>query len=163
MNTREIVIQGEDMKFSCAHFVAYRGFRERLHGHNYTVKLKLAGDLGHDGYVIDFGILKKSLRATCKKLNEYLIVPIHSDVLDIAVKDEQIEIVSRETKSFFSLPAKDCVLLPIAHSTAEEIAEHIWRQVAEDLSDLLKERGTTWLEIQVYERPTQGAVFRKFL
>jgi 6-pyruvoyl-tetrahydropterin synthase len=31
------------MKFSCAHFIAYDGFRERLHGHNYNLTLRLIG------------------------------------------------------------------------------------------------------------------------
>ena len=164
MESREIIIQGEDMKFCCAHFVAYRGFRERLHGHNYTVKLKLSGDLGPDGYIIDFGIVKRSLRGCCKQLNEYLIVPMKSDVLEVTIKNEQVEIVAKETNSFFSLPKKDCVLLPIVHSTAEEIAEYLWYQVKADLSDeLLEVRGVVWMEVQVFERPTQGAVFRKSL
>ena len=164
MGIREIVIQGEDLKFSCAHFVAFRGFRERLHGHNYTVKLKMAGSLGEDGYVLDFGIAKKSLRACCKRIHEFLIVPTRSDVLDIQVKGQQLEIVVIESGSFFSLPLQDCVLLPIVHSTAEEIAEYLWYEVGKDIThDLLKARGIQWMEIHVYERPSQGAIFRKNL
>lgn len=60
------------MKFSCAHFIAYKGFRERLHGHNYTMSVCLIGrdKLGSDGYLIDFGDVKKVARALCKSLNE---------------------------------------------------------------------------------------------
>ena len=61
------------MKFSCAHFIAYKGFRERLHGHNYTMSVCLSGHedkLGKDGYLIDFGDVKKNARALCKSINE---------------------------------------------------------------------------------------------
>jgi len=34
----EVSVSREDIKFHCAHFVAYKGFRERLHGHNYTLR-----------------------------------------------------------------------------------------------------------------------------
>ena len=46
-----------------AHFVAFKGFRERLHGHNYTVGVRVFGPLSEgDGYVLDFGDVKKAPR-----------------------------------------------------------------------------------------------------
>ena len=33
------------LKFSAAHFIAYRGFREPLHGHNYQVSVQVEGGL----------------------------------------------------------------------------------------------------------------------
>lgn len=162
MAIREIVIQGEDMKFCCAHFVAFKGFRERLHGHNYTVRLRLEGDLGPDGYVLDFGVVKKALRASCKRLNEYFIVPMLSDVLTISIKAEQVEILASQSGSFFSFPKNDCVLLPIAHSTAEELAEFLWADVIKEVGvDTLKDRGVKDLEVFVFERLCQGAGFKK--
>ena len=31
----------ENLKFSAAHFIAYPGFREPLHGHNYQVAIRV--------------------------------------------------------------------------------------------------------------------------
>lgn len=45
---------------------AVQGGRERLHGHNYQVSVWLRGVVGDDGYVVDFGELKKVIRALCK-------------------------------------------------------------------------------------------------
>ena len=46
-------------KFNAAHFVAFPGFRERLHGHNYAVAVRLRGAVSDaDGYVLDFGDIK---------------------------------------------------------------------------------------------------------
>ena len=40
-------------------FVAFPGFRERLHGHNYAVSVRLRGEVSaRDGYVLDFGDIK---------------------------------------------------------------------------------------------------------
>jgi 6-pyruvoyl-tetrahydropterin synthase len=39
----EVFVGKEDFKFSAAHFVAFDGFRERLHGHNYQVAVRLKG------------------------------------------------------------------------------------------------------------------------
>ena len=32
----EVQVKSERFKFNAAHFVAFPGYRERLHGHNYT-------------------------------------------------------------------------------------------------------------------------------
>ncbi|GMH61464.1 hypothetical protein TrRE_jg1706, partial [Triparma retinervis] len=81
-----VTVAKEDFKFNLAHFVAYPGFRERLHGHNYTLSITLLSPnpmLQSDGYVVDFGVVKKSVRAVCKSLNERVIIPTNSDVISI--------------------------------------------------------------------------------
>ena len=55
------------LKFSAAHFIAYPGFRERLHGHNYRVSVALHGRLGPQGYVVDFGVVKKIARRALRR------------------------------------------------------------------------------------------------
>ena len=68
-------MESENFKFSSGHFVAYRGFRERLHGHNYTMAVKIWGAVLEDGYVVDFGVIKDATKAMCKQLNEYVLLP----------------------------------------------------------------------------------------
>ena len=55
----EVFVSKEDFKFNCAHFISFKGFRERLHGHNYRLSVRAIGSkrLGDDGYLIDFGLL----------------------------------------------------------------------------------------------------------
>ena len=54
-----IQVAKENLKFSAAHFIAYPGFREPLHGHNYQVGVRVDGRLAGTGYVLDFGLVKK--------------------------------------------------------------------------------------------------------
>lgn len=86
----EVVVSKSDMKFSCAHFIAYRGFREKLHGHNYNMTVRLTGSRLATGYLVDFGIVKKVCRKLCRALNERFICPRDSSVLQIDVIDEQV-------------------------------------------------------------------------
>lgn len=67
--------------------MAYKGFRERLHGHNYTVGVRLLGSnqIQHDGYVLDFGDVKTVTKKVCKSLNERFLCPTKSDVIDIQI------------------------------------------------------------------------------
>ena len=59
----EVQVKSERFKFNAAHFVAFPGYRERLHGHNYTCSVRVFGPLSeHDGYVLDFGDVKKATR-----------------------------------------------------------------------------------------------------
>jgi 6-pyruvoyltetrahydropterin/6-carboxytetrahydropterin synthase len=53
-----------EAEFAAAHFLShYRGTCERLHGHNYRVRLWARGDtLDDGGMLLDFGLLKQALR-----------------------------------------------------------------------------------------------------
>ncbi len=56
--------------FAAAHFLAnYHGKCERLHGHNYRVRVTVGGNsLDEGGMLLDFGVLKKALKGV---LSEY--------------------------------------------------------------------------------------------
>lgn len=119
-----------DFRFNCAHFIAFKGFRERLHGHNYLLSIKITGTdtIGDDGYVIDFGDIKKATRKLCKQMNEYFLCPMKSDVLTITEVDQQVCLVC-EDGSNFSFPRKDVMMLPIMHSSAEELSHYFWCKI----------------------------------
>jgi 6-pyruvoyltetrahydropterin/6-carboxytetrahydropterin synthase len=57
--------------FSAAHFLAhYHGKCEKLHGHNYKVRVTARGpSLDGGGMLVDFGVLKKALRAVTEELD----------------------------------------------------------------------------------------------
>lgn len=132
--------------------------------------MKLIGNkVNNDGYVIDFGHLKKYIREICKTMNEKFICPMKSDVLKINKtplkssmnKTNQIEIIC-EDGSFFSFPENDCILLPIKHSTAEEMSQYIWNTLLliDGFQQELIDRGVSILEIGVIEGQAQSASYR---
>ena len=160
----EVQVRSERFKFNASHFVAFRGFRERLHGHNYTVGVRVFGPLSpDDGYVLDFGDVKKTVRGVCETLNERFLCPCRSDVLDIRDAGPNVELTA-EDGAFFSIPLGDCAMLPIVHSTAEELAAMIWHKTIEAFGvDILRKRGITAIEIAVAEAPMQEARYRRKL
>lgn len=81
--TFKVHVSKDYMKFNAAHFIAYKGFREKLHGHNYQLAVTITGVVGADGYVVDFGEIKKISRVICKDLNESFLVPMNSDALKV--------------------------------------------------------------------------------
>jgi 6-pyruvoyl-tetrahydropterin synthase len=165
----EVYVSKDTFKFNAAHFVAYKGFRERLHGHNYKVAVRLLGSrkIGPDGYVLDFGCVKAVTKKICKGLNEHFLCPMRSDVMGIAVKDDEscrnggTISLTCEDGSVFVFPKKDCALLPIVHATTEELAIYLWGEILGALnSDYLLKRGMHTMEVTVAEAVGQEALFR---
>lgn len=157
----EVYLGKDDFKFNAAHFVAFDGFRERLHGHNYQVSIRLTGQICDDGYVVDFGDLKASVRKVCKRLNERFLCPMKSDVISIEVQDGQLNLVCQDG-SKYSMPEDDAVKLPIMHSTVEELACYIFYELCRDMTcDLLHSRGVKLMEVGVSEARNQLATFRR--
>ena len=157
----EVFVSKDYFKFNAAHFMAYPGFRERLHGHNYRVSVRIEGELGDEGYVVDFGDIKAAAREICASIDERTIIPIHSDCLEIDRRDGQVDLTT-EDGSRFSFPEQDCALLPIRHSSAEELAAYVCERLLKSLS-ILDERGVAAVEVSVAEAPLQEARYRREL
>jgi 6-pyruvoyl-tetrahydropterin synthase len=147
------------LKFSAAHFIAYKGFREPLHGHNYQVSVRVDGELGADGYVIDFGPVKQAVKRICERLDERVLLPADSDCLRVADEGSQLT-VTYDDGSTFSFPKADVVMLPIVHSSAEELARYVLARLRAELPDLSR-RGVRAIEVGVAEAPGQVAYCRE--
>jgi 6-pyruvoyltetrahydropterin/6-carboxytetrahydropterin synthase len=162
----EVHVSKDSFKFNAAHFVAFAGYRERLHGHNYRVSIRLQGShkIGADGYVLDFGSIKKVTSAVCKELNEHFLCPLHSDVLDISHLHNNtiVRVDCAVDGTYFEFPRADCAMLPIVHATTEELAIYLWSVILDRLGyAYLRQRGITSLEVTVAEAPGQEATFRR--
>lgn len=149
------------LKFCAAHFIAYRGFREPLHGHNYQVSVRVEGGLGADGYVLDFGLVKQAAKRICERLDERVLLPADSDCLRFSSAGGQIA-VTYEDGASFAFPESDVAMLPIVHSSAEELARYLLGQIRGELPDL-ERRGVRWVEVGVAEAPGQIAYYRQDL
>jgi 6-pyruvoyltetrahydropterin/6-carboxytetrahydropterin synthase len=146
------------LKFSAAHFIAYPGFREALHGHNYRVSVAVEGALGSEGYVVDFGVVKRIARRLCERLDERTLIPMESDCLVIGERDSQVWV--RYENDEFSFPRSDVALLPLVHSSAEELARYLAGELRRELK-AEKVTDITAVEVGVEESQGQAAYFRQ--
>ncbi|CAE8680969.1 unnamed protein product, partial [Polarella glacialis] len=116
-----------------------------------------------DGYVIDFGILKKAIRGVCAKLHTRTLLPTRSSVMKVEQSKavpNHLEITCEGNVKML-IPAEDCVLVPIAHTTAEELGEYIWDEIMRSAAGpALVQRKVEWLEVTVHERVGQAASYR---
>ena len=101
-----IHVTKENLKFSAAHFIAYPGFREPLHGHNYQVGVCVEGRLAATGYVLDFGLIKKVTKEIADRLDERTIIPANSDCLTIERVGNELSVLYGNDHFALELSAK---------------------------------------------------------
>jgi 6-pyruvoyltetrahydropterin/6-carboxytetrahydropterin synthase len=154
-----IQVNKENLKFSAAHFIAYPGFREALHGHNYQVGVRVEGRLNSAGYVLDFGLIKRLLKQIVDRLDEHTLIPALSDCLKIEQAGQQLRV--RYEQDDFIFPLNDVVLLDIVHSSAEELARFIWNELHVAISHHGAIRDVVAIEVSVAEGPGQAAHYRQ--
>jgi dihydroneopterin triphosphate aldolase (PTPS-III) / 6-pyruvoyltetrahydropterin synthase len=153
-----IYVAKENLKFSAAHFIAYPGFREPLHGHNYQVGIKVEGRLASTGYLLDFGLIKQLTRQIVAHLDEHTIIPSLSDCLAIRQQGDRVSVTYED--DCFVFPASDVALLPIIHSSAEELARFIWTELHTELLARNALNDVSAMEVSVAEGPGQTAIYR---
>jgi 6-pyruvoyl-tetrahydropterin synthase len=115
--------------------------------------------LSHTGYVLDFGLVKRLTKEIVERLDEHTLIPADSDCLKIEqLGSSQLHI--RYGEEEFRLPLHDVCLLPIAHSSAEELARFIWNELCDALRTRQALNEVSTLEISVAEAPGQAAIYR---
>ena len=76
MERWSIELAKEYFKFSAAHFLIFPdGSSERLHGHNYRVRVEIEARLTRHGLVLDFKMVKPVIRELLDSLDEHWLVP----------------------------------------------------------------------------------------
>src|SRR5262249_58135531 len=113
METYQISLGKEDMKFSSAHFTLFESSMERLHGHNYRVGLTLRAPALRQGLLLDFATIKQEARRLCAELDETLLLPAEAAGLEMRRQSGELEIRRRGKR--YVLPSEGCRLLPLAN------------------------------------------------
>jgi 6-pyruvoyltetrahydropterin/6-carboxytetrahydropterin synthase len=128
-----IVLAKEDFNFSAAHFTVFSGGRaELLHGHNYRVRVELAGgQLDDAGLLADIERCKRSVRALCGRLDSRTLLPAQSQKVVCTRRGDVVE--ARFGDRCYSIPAADALLLPLANTSIELLARMLWHDLAADL------------------------------
>ncbi len=125
MNRRfQVSLCKEQLTFSAAHFITFNGdVCESLHGHNFGVRCDVEGPLAGDRYVIDFIALRDELAKIVSDLDHRVLLPTQHGLISVESSANEVVVRFRERRWIF--PAADCRILPVANTTAEEIAQYI--------------------------------------
>lgn len=122
----------DHLVFSAAHFITFNGnICERLHGHNWRTAVEVRGPLDENSYVFDFIALRDRLQEIVNQLDHHVLLPTEHPAIQVTVDDAEVEATFAERRWVF--PREDCILLPIANTTAELIAHWIGQQMLETI------------------------------
>jgi 6-pyruvoyltetrahydropterin/6-carboxytetrahydropterin synthase len=129
-----IRITKDYLVFSAAHFITFAGnVCERLHGHNYGVAAELYGSLDENHYVVDFIAVRDALKRIVDELDHHVLLPTMHPRIQVQADERSVEATFEDRRWVF--PRGDCVLLPVANTTAELLARHIGQRLLTELAE----------------------------
>lgn len=126
-------IDGEHsgIRFSACHFIPRHEKCSRLHGHTYILRLRIEGDIGKEGMVMDFVSLKKELRKFVEELDHRTLLPGKSDEVILTVNEQSVDVVCGSKQYMF--PREDVVILEVPTTTAEEMTRMMVERMISDI------------------------------
>lgn len=119
------------IRFSACHFIPRHEKCSRLHGHSYIVRLRLEGEIGAEGMIMDFVVLKKKLKEIIDELDHKTLLPTRSEDVKVTVTDGSVEAVSCGKRYVF--PREDVTLLEIPTTTAEEMSKMMTQRMVSEI------------------------------
>jgi 6-pyruvoyltetrahydropterin/6-carboxytetrahydropterin synthase len=161
MNVTSLYLSKQDFKFSSAHFLIFSASAaEKLHGHNYRVRIKMTApgidELpkgASEGFVVDFGVVKKMVRARLELWDEHLLLPSENPHLKIGQSGNNYEV--KYANRNYSFPVNEVILLPIPNVSVE----HLSKLLAEEWFPQLVEYGVLSLTVSIEETLGQSGSY----
>lgn len=154
-----IRVTKDHLVFSAAHFITFAGnVCERLHGHNWRVAVWLHGPLDENQYVYDFIALRDALQGIVNELDHRMLLPTAHPAIRVAESGDEVTATFESRRWVF--PRKDCVLLPVANTTAELLADWIADRLLAEIPAGDRDRLET-ICVEVEENFGQWAVCEK--
>lgn len=145
----------ENMKFSAAHFLIFDDHNaERLHGHNYRVVVDFKmpwNEQSEYGYGVDFGVLKKIIKAKLDEWDEHVLLPVKNKDIKVQVHGDSLDLRFRERHYVF--PKNEVVQLPVVNTSVELLSELL----CEEFWKVMQSLGIIGLQVQVEETLGQSA------
>ncbi len=132
-----LYIDKESHKFSAAHYTIFSATeRERLHGHNYSVSVKISAPMGENGFSADYNVYKQRIAVLCEALDEYTLLA--GDSPHQRIEEEGVYYRVHYAQDELLFLRSDTRVLPIRNATVEELSRYLLQQLmaASDADDL---------------------------
>jgi 6-pyruvoyltetrahydropterin/6-carboxytetrahydropterin synthase len=153
-----IEVAKDYFNFASAHFLIFAdGKREPLHGHNYQVAVKLEGELDRAGVILDFIAFKPLVKRVCDDLDHRTLIQTGSPVLKVTARNRAVEILYK--KETLLLPRADVILLPLANTSTELLAEFVAQRIRCKVRHQFPDVILRTIEVSVEEARGQRGTF----
>jgi 6-pyruvoyltetrahydropterin/6-carboxytetrahydropterin synthase len=133
MSEFHIRLAGDDLVFAAGHFITLPGGQcERLHGHSYRVAADVYGPLDENQCVVDFRAARDVLKGILGELDHRMLLPTGHPAIQARAHAAEVEVQFADRRWVF--PQDDCLLLPIANTTTELLAQYVGQRLLEALA-----------------------------
>ena len=147
-----LVLEREEFKFSCAHMTVFPdGSKERLHGHNYQLAIRLQISDTSYAAMIPFAEIKSVIRLFCKEWKEYLLLARDNPHFTIVSDADELEFLLCGKR--YVLPREEVKLLPVDNITVEQLAVYIGEHLRGRFPESVRRSA---IEISLFESAGQG-------
>ncbi|MCX8176050.1 MAG: 6-carboxytetrahydropterin synthase [Candidatus Bathyarchaeota archaeon] len=152
----KLIIEGDDLNFSSAHFLTGKDFCETLHGHNYHVRIYVDGE-PLQGIIINFLTLKNAALNVCKCYDHKFLLPVLNPLLKIEEHGGYVEVKTFKGKKYV-FPLEDVIKLEVEDSTCENLAKDFCLKLIDELKIKreLKMENIKTISIVIEEKPGRG-------
>lgn len=155
--TWRVRVTKDHLVFSAAHFITFNGnICERLHGHNWRTAVELTGCLDENSYVFDFIALRDALQNIVNELDHRVLLPTEHPMIAVEAGEKEVEARFEDRRWVF--PPEDCILLPVANTTAELIARWIGERLRPVVSVENGGAKVSMMQVEVEENFGQWAI-----
>ena len=103
----------------------------RLHGHSYIVRLRLEGEIGENGMIMDFVVLKKKLKEMIDEMDHAVLLPARSEIVKITAEEDSVLVDNCGKKYMF--PRMDVRMLDVPTTTAEEMSKMMAEKLVNEI------------------------------
>jgi 6-pyruvoyltetrahydropterin/6-carboxytetrahydropterin synthase len=146
---QKLYLYKQNFKFSSGHFLIFDEKRaERLHGHNYQVRLQIEARpeaiKSARGFLIDFKVLKDTVLSLLSELDEFVLLPrLHPDFI-FREDGATLRVHFRDRE--YAFPKNEVKLLPILNTSVEELSSYLVERLKESWANLPVSAITVQLE-----------------
>ncbi|MBL7546261.1 MAG: 6-carboxytetrahydropterin synthase [Bdellovibrionaceae bacterium] len=156
METTTLHLHKQNFKFSSAHFLIFnKQSAERLHGHNYQVKVDILvpseAEFSKEGYFVDFNVFKKIIKAKLDEWDEMVLLPAWHEDMGFTENGPSLEVRFRDR--FYVFPKNEVQRLPVTNTSVEQLS----RLLASHFAQAFKPYGVQKVQVFVEETRGQGA------
>jgi 6-pyruvoyltetrahydropterin/6-carboxytetrahydropterin synthase len=148
-----IYIDKESHKFSAAHFTIFSATRrERLHGHNFAVSVRIVAPVDENGLTGDYAVYKAQIKKLCDTFDEYTLIPSRSPYLTVEEEGDYYR-VKHDADTLLFLKV-DTLIIPVRNTTVEDLSNYLLEILVEDKA-FLEAQDIRKMEVLVSSGPGQ--------
>ena len=138
--------------FSASHFLPGFSKCERLHGHNYVVKVTIDYQQSDSDSLIDFRDVNSIIQSIIEKLDHKILLPGSSETTIISSVMEDLNWLVRIKGKEYIFPQKDVKILEnVSQTTSESLAIFFHKQISKKLKEYISLSSKLQLRVTIAE------------